>query len=152
MKSLLPLALSALLLAAVAGCTKSPDHASSGGHAHTAPHGGTLVEIGEHAYNLELVRDAAAGKLTAYLLDGHAENFVRLAAPSIELIAFVDGERRPLSLKAVANAATGETVGNTSQFEAQADWLKSTAAFPGTIEAIEIKGTTFRSVAIQLNK
>ena len=139
---------------AFTGCSKSShDHAAhGGGHAHTAPHGGTLVEIGEHAYNLELVRDAAAGKLTAYLLDGHAENFVRIAAPSIELVALADGQRRPLSLKAVANPSTGETVGNTSQFEAQADWLKSAGELPGTIETIEIKGTTFRNVAIHLKK
>ena len=150
MKLLLPLALLAALL--LGGCSKSHDHGSSGGHAHTAPHGGTLIEIGDHAYNLELVRDASAGKLTAYLLDGHAENFVRIAAPSIELVALTGGERRPLSLKAVANSATGETVGNTSQFEAQADWLKSTAEFPGTIDVLEVKGTKFTNIAVQLKK
>jgi hypothetical protein len=148
---LLPLfALVALLL--VAGCSKSQDHAASGGHAHTAPHGGYLFEIGEHAYNLELVRDKSAGKLTAYLLDGHAENFVRIAAPALELTAIAGGERRPLSLKAVANPATGETVGNTSQFEAQADWLKSVGEFAGTIESLEIKGTRFSNIAIHVRK
>ena len=44
------------------------------------------MELGEHAYNLELVRDAEAGKLVAYVLDGHAENFIRIAAPSIEVV------------------------------------------------------------------
>ena len=146
------LALVTLVTLLFSGCSKSHDHGSHGGHAHTAPHGGTLVEVGEHAYNLELVRDATAGKLTVYVLDGHAENFVRIAAPSIELIALTGGERRPLSLKAVANAATGETIGNTSQFEAQADWLTTTSEFPGTIDAIEIKGTRFTNIAIQLKK
>ena len=37
-------------------------------------------------------RVPAAGKLTAYLLDGHAENFVRLKAPSIEIVATLPGE------------------------------------------------------------
>ena len=150
MKLLPSLALAFGLL--LAGCSKSPDSASSGGHVHTAPHGGTLFEIGEHAYNLELVRDKSAGKLTAYLLDGHAENFVRIAAPAIELIAIAEGQRRPLTLRAVANSATGETVGNTSQFEAQADWLKNVDEFAGTIGSIEIKGTTFNNVAIHLRK
>lgn len=141
------------LLIGLVGCSKSPDHAASGGgHAHRAPHGGTLVEIGQHAYNLELVRDAAAGKLTAYVLDGHAENFIRIKAPTIELIAFAGGERRPLSLKAVANSVTGETVGDTSQFEAQADWLKSIGEFAGTIPSVEIRGSKFDSVALQLKK
>ncbi len=139
---------------ALVGCSKSGhNHAApGGGHVHVAPHGGVLVEIGEHAYNLELLRDPAAGKLTAWVLDGHAENFVRIAAPSIELVALAGGQRRPLSLKAVANAGTGETVGNTSQFEAQADWLKSAGELPGTIESIEIKGTTFRNIASHLKK
>ena len=143
-----------LPLVGLVGCSKSGHNhaASGGGHVHVAPHGGTLVEIGDHAYNLELLRDPAAGKLTAWVLDGHAENFVRIAAPAIELVALTGGQRRPLSLKAVANAGTGETVGNTSQFEAQADWLKSAGELPGTIEAIEIKGTTFRNIAIHLKK
>ena len=138
----------------VVSCSRqsSGPAAGSGGHAHVAPHGGTLIEIGEHAYNLELVRDADAGKLTVYVLDGHAENFVRIAAPSIELVAIAGGERRPLSLQAVANAATGETVGNTSQFEAQAPWLKNTAEFPGTIASLEIRGTKFQNIAVYLRK
>lgn len=143
-----------LLALGLAGCGQRQDHAApaGGGHAHQAPHGGTLVEIGEHAYNLELVRDAAAGKLTAYVLDGHAENFVRISAPAIELVAFAGGERRPLALRAVANPVTGETVGSTSQFEGQADWLKSTGEFAGTIAAIEIRGSRFEKVALHLRK
>lgn len=148
----LPTLIAALVALLAFGCSKSSDHAASGGHAHTAPHGGTLIELGQHAYNLELVRDTAAGKLTIYVLDGHAENFVRIAAPAIELVAITGGERRPLSLKAVANPATGETVGNTSQFEAQADWLKSGGELAGTITAIEIQGTKFDNVGIHLRK
>ena len=142
-----------LIASVVAGCSKSGhNHAASGGHVHIAPHGGTLVEVGEHAYNLEFLRDPAAGKLTVWVLDGHAENFVRLAAPAIEFVAVTGGQRRPLSLKAVANPATGETVGNTSQFEATADWLKTAGEMPGTVEALEIKGTTFRNIAVYLKK
>src|SRR5690349_10658250 len=111
-----------LLTLTLAGCSKHESHGGGGGHVHRAPHGGTLVELGEHTYNLELVRDADAGKLTAYVLDGHAENFIRIPAASFELVAFAGGERKTLTLRAVANSATGETVGNTSQFEAQADW------------------------------
>lgn len=150
-----PLRLLASLFCAallISGCSKSPDHAAHGGHAHTAPHGGTLFEIGDHAYNLELVRDASTGKLTAYILDGHAENFVRISAPAIELVAFTGGERRSLALQAVANAATGETVGNTSQFEGQADWLKNSNELAGTIASLEIKGTRFDNIGIHLRK
>lgn len=142
------------IFALTAGCSRGGNQGtpSAGGHVHTAPHGGVLIELGDHAYNLELVRDAAAGKLTAYILDGHAENFIRIAMPAIEMVAITGGERRPLSLKAVANPATGETLGNTSQFEAQADWLKTVGDFPGTIESIEIRGTKFNSVALYLKR
>jgi hypothetical protein len=148
---LLLLGLVTLLVASGCG-QRSGGGASTGGHVHTAPHGGMLVEVGEHAYNVELVRNADEGKLTAYLLDGHAENFVRIAAPSIDLVIITGGERKPLTLRAVANPATGETVGNTSQFEAQADWLKKSGEFPGTIIALDIRGTIFRDVAFYLKK
>jgi hypothetical protein len=148
----------ATMLAFVGGfvaCKRIDDHrgsSSGGGHVHVAPHGGTLIEIGDHAYNLELVRDSTAGRLTAYVLDGHAENFVRIAMPSIEMVAIVGGERRPLTLRAVANTATGETIGNTSQFEAEADWLKTAAEFPGTVKSLEIRGSRFQDIAIYMRK
>jgi hypothetical protein len=144
---------SLLILPVFSGCSKSGhDHAGHGGHVHKAPHGGTLVELGDHAYNLELVRDAAEGKLTVYVLDGHAEEFIRIATPSFELIATAGGEKKPLTLRAVANPTTGETVGNTSQFEAQADWLKTTAEFSGAIPSLDVKGTQFANVTIAFSR
>lgn len=145
--------LMALAAAFISGCSKH-DHAqpTGGGHAHTAPHGGTLVELGEHAYNLEFVRDAATGRLSAWVLDGHAENFIRVKATSFEIVATVGAEQRPLAFKAVANPATGETVGDTSQFDAQADWLKTTAAFDGVLTSLEIRGHQFARVALSLKK
>jgi type IV pilus biogenesis protein CpaD/CtpE len=144
--------LATLALAALAGCGKRDPHAghSHGGHAHTAPHGGLLVEIGDHAYNVELVRDDDAGKLTAYILDGHAENFVRLAAPAITVTAYAAGARQTATLAAIANSATGETVGNTSQFEGPAAWLKDAGEFNGEVGALEIKGSKFAPTAFKL--
>ena len=151
------------LLLALAGvaflataCSKS-DHAAHdhdkktahSAHDHTAPHGGTLIEIGEHAYNLELVRDNTTGKLTAWILDAHAENFIRIKAPSLELVAMPGGKFTPLTLAAVANPATNEKVGDTSQFEAQADWLKTAGSFAG-IFTVEINGTVYKDVAYAL--
>jgi hypothetical protein len=149
MKSILrTLSVTLISLLLVACGRKEPAPAAqSGGHVHTAPHGGTLIEVGDHAYNLELLRDPASGKLTVWVLDGHAENFVRIKAAAIEATAAVGGEKKSLSLKAVANAATGETVGDTSQFEAQADWLKGTAAIEVTVPSVEIKGRRFERLS-----
>lgn len=144
--------LGALLVAAFSACgQKGGNGEEHGGHVHSAPHGGTLVELGEHAYNLELVRDTAAGTLTAYVLDGHAENFVRITSPTLELIAMPGGMYTPVTLKAVANPSTGETIGDTSQFEAQADWLKTADEFAGII-TVEIRGMRFEQMAFSLPK
>ena len=148
----LQLVLGALLIAAFSACGKNTNRGEKhGGHVHTAPHGGTLVELGEHAYSVELVRDTAAGRLTAFVFDGHAENPVRIKSPTLEIIAMPDGIYTPVSLKAVANSITGETVGDTSQFEVQADWLKTAGDFAG-IFTIEIRGTKFEQVAYSLPK
>jgi hypothetical protein len=139
-----------LLPLLAAGCGKSPQASGGGGHGHTAPHGGKLVELGQHAYNVELVRDATAGKLTAYVLDGHAESFIRIEAPSLAFVFTVNGETKGLLMRAVASQATGETVGNSSQFEADAEWLKGTGDLSGVIKTLPIRGTTFSDVAFRL--
>lgn len=134
------------------GCGKSESHSDADHgklHVHVAPHGGTLIELGEHEANLELVRDANAGKLTAYILDGHAENFLRVPMPGFQLTAVVGGKSETLAFQAVANSATGEKLGDTSQFEAKADWLKTTGEFQGSIAELPVrtkvyKGTQFR--------
>jgi hypothetical protein len=132
--------------------TANPGAAAQHKHEHHAPHGGTAVELGEELYHLELVRDASVGKLSAYVLDGELENFIRIPAPSIEIVATVAGQPQTLTLTAVANPATGEKVGDTSLFEATADWLKTTAEFDGVITAVEIKGTKFTAVAFNFPK
>ena len=140
------------LVALLSACgKKSESGEKQGGHVHTAPHGGTLVELGEHAYAVELLRDRTAGKLMVWILDAHAENFVRIKSPTIELVAMPGGKFTPLSLAAVANAATGETVGDTSQFEVQADWLKTADDFAGII-TVEIRGTKFEKVGYEISK
>jgi hypothetical protein len=155
MKNTLRATLATVLLCTLTACAKKDEHAghnhsAPAKHVHTAPHGGTLVELGDHAFNLELVRDPATGKLTAYVLDSHAESFVRISTPSFEITATVAGAKQKLSLVAVANAATGEKIGATSQFEATADWLKTTAAFDGVITALTIRDNPFKSVAFKL--
>jgi hypothetical protein len=134
------------------GCGGSQDHSSSGGHHHTAPHGGMLLEIGKHEYNLEFVVDTATGTLNVYVLDGHAENFVRISMDAIELIATVGPQTQKLVLQPVANNATGEKAGDTSQFQAQADWLKTTPVFDGIINELNIKGSRYSLLPFRFPK
>jgi hypothetical protein len=149
------LALGAAL--AVAGCGKKEsgdghghDHGEAAeSHGHQPKNGGQLVEIGKHQFNLEVLLDATKGRLTVWVLDAHAEGYVRIPAKSLELALKAGGTESVLSLAAVANAASGETVGDTSQFEATADSLKGLAAFAGTVKGLNIRGQSFGDVAIQ---
>jgi len=137
----------ALLLALAAGCSRpAPAAAAAHRHQHHPPHGGTPVVLGDEAYHLELVLDPAAGTLQAYILDGEMEGFVRSPAPSIEIVADVGGSPRTLVLAAVANPATGETVGDTALFEAQADYLRGVRRFDAVLTSVTIRGATFTGV------
>ena len=140
--------LAALLLLSF-GCGRS----SSGGadakpsaFHHQPPHGGTGVALGDGDYNLEVVRDAATGTLSAYVFDDDMEDFVRSPSPAVTIVARVGGESRRLTLAAVANPATGETVGDTALFQGQADWVRTTRHFSATVQAIEVHGNHFSDV------
>ncbi len=116
-------------------------------HHHHPPHGGTPVVLGNELYHLELVRDAAAGKLQAFVLDGEMENFVRCSPATFEVTATVASEKRPLVFRAIADPATGEKVGDTALFEAQAEWLKTISRFDGVLTSLAIQGSTFANVS-----
>jgi hypothetical protein len=121
-------------------------------HEHKPPHGGTPVVLGDEACHVELVLDAATGTLQAYVFDSELENFIRSSQRSFEITAIVAGQPQVLVLNAVANPATGETVGDSSLFEAQADWLKTTRVFDATLKSLTIRGTTFSDVSFNFPK
>jgi hypothetical protein len=116
-------------------------------HEHHPPHGGTPVVLAEEVCHLELVLDPATGTLRAYVLDGELENFIRIAAPELELHVTLGGAARTLRLRAVADRATGEKVGDTSLFAASAPWLKGVAHFQGSFPRVEVRGQEFRKVS-----
>lgn len=153
MKLLLPLLGAGLLL--IAGCSKQPAPTKEKGHhdshAHHAPNGGTLVELGDHQFNLEFVLDPAAGTLTVHVLNGHADNIVRLDAREIPVILLFDGTERRVNLTPVENRLSNETVGDTSVFLVQADWLRTASRVEGSIPAITVRGSRFEAVRFKLN-
>ena len=142
-------------LALLTGCERTDkrnhDHATAAlhRHEHHAPHGGTAVALGDEAFHLELVLDAVSGELRAFVLDGEMENFVRCAMPSFEMNVTAGGETHRLIFAPVAEAATGETVGDTSLFAATAEWLKQAREFDASIPLLTIRGATFRDVAVR---
>ena len=148
----LPFLLAVVAAAFLPGCGESHDehaghsHGPAHQHEHQPPHGGTAVVLGKEAFHLEFVRDAKAGVLTCYVLDGHMENFVRIAAPTLTVRVQEAATNRSLTLSAVANAATGEKVGDSSQFEVKSDWVQRTERFSARLESVSIRGQEFKDV------
>ncbi len=129
------------------------DHHGHGhhGHAHVAPHGGALVLLGKHGsgYHLEVVL-AEDGLLDVYVLDGEAENYVRVKQENLALRIdpLEEANATTVTLSAVADKTTGETVGDTSRFSARTNYggLKK---FEGVVNAVLIKGASFENVSFR---
>ena len=145
-------ALGCLLAIGGAGCGEGSSPSSTvgiqskHGHVHVPPHRGTPVVLGDEDFHIEFVHIPQSSTLRCYVLDGHMNEFIRLEQPSIQLVVRRQNRKAPetLELRAVATTATGETKGNTSQFEAQADWLKEyPAAFQATVVQVSIRGVTY---------
>ena len=135
------------------GPSSKDDHAGHNhGHAHSSKMGGQLVALGDHMFNAELLSDRTTGKLTLWLLDAHAENYVRVTNDTVAVAFTVGGKEETLVLRAAANPATGERVGETAQFEGQADYLKASGAIAARLPEVGIRGKAFTNVVFQLEK
>ena len=130
---------------------KEGAHETHAHHEHTAPHGGTLVVLGEEFAHVEFVLEETTGKLTAYVLDSEAEKPIRLTEKTIGLkINRLNSEQTvALQLQAVPNVLTGETEGDTSQFEGQSDALVGTTEFHAEIASIAVKGQAFAHISFE---
>jgi hypothetical protein len=129
----------------------TPPTSASDNHAHEAPHGGTLVELGEHFGFLEFVLNGETGTLTAYVLDGGAEQAVRIAQPTLTVT--LDAPQalagQALTLAAKANVLTGETVGDTSEFVVTHAALKGLTTFSARVTEVVVKGQAFKDLTVK---
>jgi hypothetical protein len=103
-------------------------------------------------YKIEWVLDASTGQLDAYVLDDEMENYVRIAPPSFDVAVKLPSQEELLHFVAIANHATGEKVGSTALFEAQADWLKINKTFDAVLKEINVEGTVFTNVTFNFPK
>ena len=111
-----------------------------------------LVEVGEHGsgYNLELCLHQE-GFLQIYVLDAHAENFVRIAQPTIEvLIPDANGTQKPLVCDAMADPVTGETVGDSALFTS-IKRIDDQLPLKGMIPSIQILTKTYENISFEFN-
>ena len=125
------------------------ESAQDEGDVHKPSHGGVLIEIGDHFANIEVKLDAETGTITAWTTGPHADQPKRLKQESIEATVTVGDQSADVAFAALPNSITGEKVGDTSQFEAQADLLKGADAFEITFKSITVSGQTFDNVTGQ---
>jgi hypothetical protein len=140
-----------VLIAAAGACRNaSPAPVSSPPteHQHKAPHSGQLVELGEEFAHLELLLDRGAGKLTAYVLDGEAEQSVRISQPALTLLCTAPPgiAGKSFDLVPVTNVLTGEKIGDSSEFAVTDPSLRDLQNVEGRILRVTIKGQEFRDV------
>lgn len=126
------------------------------GHNHAAPHGGSLAAIGDGVGNLEMVHDAKEGRLTAYVLDGCAENPVRLKTPALEIMVNAVDKKSTgpllLTLQPVASPLTGETAGDTSEFTTTDPGLKGRKKLQGQVRALDFQGKQYKDIKFVIGK
>jgi len=110
------------------------------------------VTLGDEEAHIEFLVDAEAGTVTAWFFKPHMEQYLRIKAESFAVLAKLpDGEAK-LTFAAVPNAGTGETVGNTSQFVARADWLAGVESFDAVLLEVSVRGRVYRSVSFNYPK
>ena len=146
--------LAGLVALGQAGCSggHDHDHPLAEPHHHEPPHGGAGVTLGDEEAHIEFLADAEVGTITAWFFTPHMERYLRIKAESFEVLAKLpDGEVR-LIFTAVANAATGETVGDTAQFGARADWLAGAGSFDAVLPEVSVRGTVYRDIAFNYPK
>lgn len=155
----------ALLLTVAVGCRDANDshghshdgenahrHDAGHGHDHAPPHGGTPVVVAADQFHLELVLDATAGKMQAYVLDGHLESYVQVPETNFVIVAKVGGSTEQLSFQRAPDPASGTVPAKSLLFEAQAEWLKSIKEFEGNIPTITLGGKTFTNISFAFPK
>jgi hypothetical protein len=119
---------------------------SAQAHEHKPPHKGTLVEFKEEFAHLELVIDSATGKVSGYVLDGEAENPVRVKQETIEITVLKADKSADFSvtLKQQANDLSGEKIGDSSEFAGESEKLKGLKTFDAKVVAITVKGKEYK--------
>ena len=121
-------------------------------HYHEPPHGGAGVTLGNEDAHIEFLADAEEGTVTAWFFKPHMEQYLRMELESFEvLVKRSEGETK-LVFEALANPGTGETVGNTSQFVANAEWLGKAETFDAVIPEITVLGKTYNNLEFNYPK
>jgi len=143
MKSIIIRLSAVTLLAAgltlAAGCTR-PTAPTSGkqspqghhhDHAEKGPHGGLILEWGNHELHAELVFDRAKKQATAYVWDHDLKKHVPIKAEAVKLT--LTNESPPVEIMLKAAPAKGDPEGKSSKFVGTHDKLGEKAKLKGKL-------------------
>lgn len=105
-----------------AGCTseeEAPPQAPPAADAHEhGPHGGHMLELGDHVAHLEVVHDDAAGRMTLYLFGADAKTPMPIAKPPELKLTTTAGP------KVLVSRPESGTAGESNAFVVVDDLLK----------------------------
>ena len=121
-------------------------------HYHEPPHGGAGVTLGDEDAHIEFLADPEVGTFTAWFYAPHMARYLRIKAESFEVVARLPNGEARLTFHAVANAGTGEIIGDTSQFLAKADWLTDVKSFDALLPEVTVGDTVYRNVEFNYPK
>ncbi|MHC4957291.1 MAG: hypothetical protein ACYTGN_02875 [Planctomycetota bacterium] len=131
-----------------AGHDDDPDHHDDGdgdGHgAHAPKMGGVLVDL-DHLVQVEFVLDRKAGKLTAYIWDGHVEKGVEIDQETLAVTLTPDksGEFK-LTLKKLKSELTG------ARYEASDARLKTGSTIRVKVAEVKAMDETWNDAELVL--
>ncbi|GIS61994.1 MAG: hypothetical protein CM1200mP2_42190 [Planctomycetaceae bacterium] len=116
---------------------------------HKAPHGGTLVALGDHQYHAENAWDETAKTITVYVLDGEAEKAVPIDVEEIVLAVGIgkDAETHKFTAKPQENDGDGKCSRFVSSDKALFDKFHDSESTSGQID-LPIGEKTFPSSSL----
>jgi hypothetical protein len=106
-----------------------------GGHDKLGPHGGDLIELGDHVAHLEVVHDSEAGTLTLHVLDAGMKPTSLTTAPVLSLPTTAG----PLQLVAtVSGSGSSEWVFSDQTLKAEPDGARLRVVLGGVTYTPEV--------------
>tara|TARA_B100001250_G_scaffold17463_1_gene15155 strand:+ start:706 stop:1182 length:477 start_codon:yes stop_codon:yes gene_type:complete len=156
MNKMKPLIFGFLFAICLIGCGSGQqnehEHTHSEPHHHEPPHGGAGVTLGEEDAHIEFLAGSKDGIVYAWFFKPHMSSYLRVEFGSFNIVVKrPDGEVN-LKFEAVANPGTGETIGDTSQFVAKAEWIAEENSFDAVLPEITVLGKVYRNVAFNYPK
>lgn len=90
-------------------------------HHEEGPHGGHIIDLGDHEYRAELTMDEQSRQVTVYLLEHDTDDPVAIEAESITLNLRAGDQPTQVTLSATPQE--GEAEGKSSRFQAPGDQI-----------------------------